>query len=70
MKPNWDAAPDWARYWAVDSGGHAFWYRQKPVKIDRDGIWNTPRLRYKFDRRIHGYPTRIWKDSLIERPTE
>ena len=29
-EPNWDEAPVWAQYWAVDEVGSAWWYEEKP----------------------------------------
>lgn len=31
MKPNWDDAPDWAKWLAMDSCGTWYWHQNKPV---------------------------------------
>jgi hypothetical protein len=31
VQPNWAGAPDWAKFWAVDSDGGAYWYRSQPT---------------------------------------
>lgn len=28
--PNWNNAPQWAQYWAVDPDGRSFWYEVEP----------------------------------------
>jgi len=40
-KVNWDEAPEWAQYWAMDSDGDAFWYEKSPRIDEPDGVW-TP----------------------------
>jgi hypothetical protein len=30
IKPDWDEAPDWAQWWAVDDDGAAYWYELRP----------------------------------------
>jgi hypothetical protein len=50
VQPNWSGAPDWAQWWAVDSDGSAYWYRDEPT-FDYDGdntygiagVWLRPR---------------------------
>ena len=49
VQPDWSGAPDWANFWAVDSDGYAYWYRDQPI-FDRDrddtspdGGWLRPR---------------------------
>ena len=37
VQPDWSCAPDWANFWAVDSDGYAYWYRDQPIfDCDRD----------------------------------
>lgn len=31
MKPDWNDAPEWARYMAQDSDGSWFWYENEPI---------------------------------------
>ncbi len=31
--PDWDSAPEWAQWWAVDADGAAFWYEYAPVLL-------------------------------------
>ena len=30
VQPDWSKAPAWANFWAVDSDGYAYWYRDQP----------------------------------------
>ena len=30
LAPNWDEAPDWAQWYAVDGPGGAYWYGEEP----------------------------------------
>ena len=45
VQPDWAGAPDWAQWWAADSDGYAYWYRDQPT-FDYDheygGIWLRP----------------------------
>lgn len=29
-QPDWDTAPEWAQWWAVDSDGRGYWYEARP----------------------------------------
>lgn len=31
LKPNWENAPTWAGWWAVDPNGWAHWFQEEPV---------------------------------------
>ena len=48
VQPDWSKAPAWANFWAVDSDGYAYWYRDQPeFDCDRDdtssaGGWLHP----------------------------
>lgn len=63
---DWNKAPDWSNYWAVDSDGKAYWYRVKPTQMSI--VWaipyscedttSAPKFEYSGD----------WKKSLTERP--
>ncbi len=33
MKPDWDEAPEWARWFAVDANGEAWWFEYKPEPL-------------------------------------
>ena len=66
---NWDKAPDWAKWWAVDSNGVAFFYDVKP-KIDENySWWNNEGVSYRDDNsetyKISGID---WRQTLTRRP--
>jgi hypothetical protein len=42
VQPNWAGAPDWAKFWAVDSDGGAYWYRSQPTYDRKYGGWMRP----------------------------
>ncbi len=66
FNPDWDNAPKWAKYWAVDESGEAFWYEIKPKSFVE--CWNGERM-YTFDK---SYELKVfnWRDSLRSRPTD
>ena len=37
FRPNWNDAPDWAQFVAMDKGGSWWWYENEP-KL-RNGVW-------------------------------
>lgn len=39
VKPDWNSAPEWANWWAVDADGLAHWYANEP-HTDDDGFWD------------------------------
>lgn len=65
MKPNWENAPDWARYLAMDKDGRWHWYEHKPVA--RFTIWWEHRAGRK-----QAVPMfyQDWRDTLEEKPNK
>lgn len=63
-QPDWDTAPKWAQWWAVDECGAAWWYAQKPVC--RGVSWRSNFGDYKEDVGDKTHPA--WRDSLAYRP--
>ena len=39
VQPDWAGAPDWAQWWAADSDGYAYWYRDEPTYNAKYGGW-------------------------------
>lgn len=37
--PDWSRAPNWANWWAIDAGGDAFFFYEKPELAEEEGIW-------------------------------
>lgn len=66
---DWDQAPDWANYAAVNADGSANWFAEMPVIDEARGRWV---MRYADRRSWPMYSTvrmfRSWRDSLWERP--
>ena len=64
-EPNWDEAPEWANWWAVDEDGSAWWYILKPSLDESE--WFTERVDSNFAGRanLNGYD---WKQTLTQRP--
>lgn len=65
-QPNWDEAPKWAQWWAVDKDGFAFWYESKPVALIDQWDDNSLRLLLICDQLcLNGYD---WRETLTQRP--
>ena len=64
LKPDWDNAPEWARWWAVDQSGQCYWYQKKPYLSERETYWDYP----DFDCEAELDIVDGWKESLQERP--
>lgn len=63
---DWESAPEWANWHAVDGDGFGHWYECKPVKIEfRSGWYDQSEMEedqeYLFDR----YD---WTETLTQRP--
>lgn len=61
MKPNWQDAPEWANYLAMNNDGAWYWFEFEPKAGGY--IWSRfdgRRQRARFD----------WRDSLEERPKD
>ena len=39
VQPDWSKAPEWAKFWAMDSDGGAYWYRDEPTYNAKYGGW-------------------------------
>lgn len=57
LQPDWRHAPEWAKFWAIDSSGNAYWYKDKPTYQyysidagDDSGFW----------KHVGGNDKRIW----------
>ncbi len=67
---DWDQAPPWANYAAVNADGSANWFAEMPVRDEARGRWAMP---YADRRSWPMFSTvrlfRNWRESLWERPT-
>lgn len=64
LKPDWDKAPEWAEWWAVDENGQCYWYERKPHISERETYWDYP----DHDCDAEFAIVDGWKESLQERP--
>jgi hypothetical protein len=60
-KPDWSNAPEWARFWARDADGQAFWHKDKPT--DGVVVFYHGGL---SERDYNACPN--WRETLQERP--
>jgi hypothetical protein len=78
QKPNWQNAPAWAQYWAVDPDGVAYWHQSKP-RVCRDILgdgsavngWycdDADLVRFRVDIKLENVPD--WTKTLQTRPTQ
>ena len=64
LEPNWEEAPDWANWWAVNEDGDSWWFECEPP-LSRDqwlmnGNWN-----YAGNVNLNGFN---WRETLTHRP--
>jgi len=65
---DWNSAPDWASYWAMDSNGEAYWYFEHPTLSLTDTDWGSCDL--TDDAPDFGFPSELWAESLEKRPLD
>jgi hypothetical protein len=41
MKPDWSTAPVWAKFFAIDGSGRAYWHETLPKWDVIGGEWNS-----------------------------
>lgn len=62
-RPDWNDAPDWANYVAMDADGDWWWYEGKPEQMQQS--WRGPeKMRVREAQPL----LEIWSESLEERP--
>lgn len=62
MKPDWNDAPEWAQWLAMDENGDWYWFEHKPFSNDYQ--W----LRDKGFFRKASINTPKWDETLEARP--
>ena len=60
---DWTQAPDWAKWWAMDATGNAYWYEEKPIESSRYFHTEGNALRAPG----FGWDSDRWVESLVER---
>ena len=77
VQPDWSKAPEWARFWAMDSDGGAYWYEVEPRYDTEYACWSinteyTGRLGYigptESTGRQSPAPDPDWSQTLRSRP--
>ena len=64
-QPNWNDAPEWAQWWAVDANEIAWWYTEKPKTISSCWLCNDGRASCHDTINLNGYD---WRETLTPRP--
>lgn len=60
MTPDWETAPEWAEWWAVDEDGAAYWYDVEPRMVK--SMWWAAGAKDMLQ------PFTNWRESLEQRP--
>ena len=63
-QPNWDEAPEWAMWWAVNAYGMSYYIMDKPVAV-REGWGNCGNWKYAGNVNLNGF---YWRETLTKRP--
>ena len=65
MKPNWEDAPEWANWLAMDADGEWYWFEEEP-EIEGDG-WDLYKSMQQ-NRHELASAGRCWTQSLERKP--
>ena len=65
LQPDWRYAPEWAKFWAIDSDGGAYWYEVEPTYDIEDECWS---ISNEFIGRQSPAPDPDWSLTLRRRP--
>ena len=66
VQPDWSKAPEWAKFWAVDSDGGAYWYEVEPRYDTEYAVWS---ISTEFMGQRQGpAPDPDWSQTLRSRP--
>lgn len=57
-QPDWNAAPEWARYYAIDADGREHWFENEPFLKPSYSWWSSA---------PHGEPT-FGRSAYVRRP--
>ena len=64
MKPDWEDAPEWANYLAMDKDNGWHWFENEPIPDVAGWWWTSGKNQYHYDPTLE----KNWKDSLEKRP--
>lgn len=69
---NWNDAPEWANYVAMDEDGDWFWFEDEPCvecgSAHYSGYWDITRILSKCKHYKNGYSLDKWHRTLQKRP--
>ena len=65
LQPDWRHAPPWAKFWAIDSDGGAYWYEVEPRYDIEDECWS---ISEELIGRQSPAPDPDWSQTLRSRP--
>jgi len=69
FRPDWNNAPPWAKWWAVDSNGFGYWYEAKPSISFNCKYWWEKTICGRFENSGDKFESGDgWEESLQERP--
>lgn len=66
IESDWDEAPEWAEWWAIDWGGRAYWYEYEPTIIGTAWYLESKGMIKICCESDTNYPA--WRQSLRRRP--
>lgn len=61
-EPDWDKAPEWAKWFAIDSDGQRWFHETKPYISDNDKFFTSD------EKRLEVFDEPNWKESLRQKP--
>lgn len=64
--PDWSTAPEWARWFAVDSDGSGFYFEERP-DINEHNEWYSFSGLLKYSGQ---FGIKAWQNSLQQRPKQ
>ncbi len=66
-EPDWDNAPEWTRWWAVEPDCSAYWYAKQPSIAESH--WSEPKnSRFCYDHTVDLPLGCDWRMTLRKRP--
>lgn len=51
-QPDWSTAPEWAKWWAIDAEGWAYWFEVEPKTMSFFGYWSKGNGQCAVDKRF------------------
>jgi hypothetical protein len=68
LRNGWDAAPDWAKYRAMDENKNWYWYNKMPLISDSENIWGSIGDILSIPFHLKPIFDGPWRESLQMRP--